>query len=115
MWRPVMDTHTSGGRGTSAWIHGRRAHADWWIWRAGAAPECWGGADAVLACPALKGSPERSGDAGAMAYSGRVRGSPNLASTLLSLKPVMALMRSPARVSTISPCAWPSGACGSRR
>jgi pimeloyl-ACP methyl ester carboxylesterase len=47
-------------------------------------------------------------------YPGRVRGSPNLGRTLLSVKPVMALTRSPARVTTISPCAWATGPCGSR-
>jgi len=41
---------------------------------------------------------------GAITYSGMVQGSPNLAGTLLSLKPVMAQMRYPARVRTISPC-----------
>lgn len=47
------------------------------------------------------------------AQSGKVRGSPKRASTLLS-KRVMALIRRPARVSTSSPFAWRRVAWGSR-
>jgi hypothetical protein len=75
---------------------------------------------AAAVIPALRAATaaergERRGEAGATAYSGRVRGSPNLGRTLLSVKPVMARIRPSARVRTISPCAWPIGACGSRR
>jgi hypothetical protein len=49
---------------------------------------------------------------GATVYSGRVRGSPNFGRTLLSVKPVMVRIWSLARVSTIIPCAWPTGVWG---
>jgi nucleoside-diphosphate-sugar epimerase len=48
-------------------------------------------------------------------HTGRVRGSPNRGRTLLSVKPVITLTRSPERVSTIIPYACATGVCGSVR